>query len=60
VQGRDQLKKMLTDNPETFAVLETEVRTKLGMTAPQPLNGDALNGVEASEVAPRSKAAKQS
>ncbi len=59
VQGRDQLKKMLTENPETFAALETQLREKLGMRQPQPLNGAELNGVEASEVAPRSKSAKQ-
>ncbi len=60
VQGRDQLKKLLTENPETFAVLETQVREKLGMRAPQQLNGNEPNGVEASEVAsPRAKAAKQ-
>jgi recombination protein RecA len=40
VQGRDQLKKMLTENTETFKTLEAQVRERLGIKTPQPLNGN--------------------
>jgi recombination protein RecA len=40
VQGRDQLKKLLTENPDTFKTLEVQVRDRLGIKAPQPLNGN--------------------
>ena len=33
VQGRDGLRKMLQDSPDTLGKLEKEVRAKLGMTA---------------------------
>lgn len=55
VQGRDQLKKMLTENPETFASLETQVRDRLGIKPPQPLNGNG-NG-DGTEV-PKPKGSK--
>lgn len=55
VQGRDQLKKALTENPESFAALETQVREKMGLR-PLALN-DLGNGTgfETVEPAPRAK-----
>jgi recombination protein RecA len=43
VQGRDQLKKMLTENPEQFTTLETQVREKLGI-ANTPRKSEDGNG----------------
>jgi recombination protein RecA len=60
VQGRDPLKKMLTENPETFAILEAQVREKLGIRTPQPLNQGEGNGHGAmnGEAAPKPKPSK--
>jgi len=56
VQGRDGLKKLMVDNPALASSLEAQVRERLGITAPKPLNGNG-NGVEA-EPAPKPAKAK--
>jgi len=42
VQGRDPLKKLLSENPAAFAALDTQIREKLGVLGrgPTPLGSD--------------------
>lgn len=58
VQGRDQLKKLLQDQPATFTVLEAEVRERLGIQAPKPLNENVNGSDMGPESAPKSKSSK--
>ncbi len=46
VQGRDQLKKLFQDQPETFASLESLVRERLGIRDPQPLSDMPNSGID--------------
>jgi len=60
VQGRDQLKKLLTENPEQFTALETQVRENLGIAhGSRPADDLAVGNINAvSEIQPKSKSAK--
>lgn len=54
VQGRDGLRKILTDNPSLLEQLETEVRAKLNIST--PAEKAATEAAEATEKAPSKKA----
>jgi len=58
VQGRDQLKRLFAENPESFATLEGQVREKLGMRTRSSNDLSNGNGREAAEPAPKTKASK--
>jgi recombination protein RecA len=59
VQGRDQLKKMLTENPEQFTTLETQVREKLGIAnTPRSKSEDGNGNGNGVTEAPKPKPSK--
>ncbi len=54
VQGRDGLKKLLTENTTLAGTIETQVREKLGITAPTPLSFNG-NGSESEVISKPAK-----